>query len=422
MLKLSELSKNTLTLVIGAIIAQIIPFALHPFLRRIYSVEDFGSMTIFLNLFAVLSIISALRYEAAIILPKNNNESANIVSLTFVINIIFSLLLLFSLLFFKNTIAIFLNFPSKYINFLFFLPVGILLFGVCQSINFWLIRHKAFKSSSGNKIVRRLTEGVTQTILGIFKIPGGLFVGDLLGHFANTIAGLRQLFSNQFSFKKVSLRKMTYVKKKYIEYPKYNAIPTLLSSAANALPFLFINKIYSTEVVGYLDLSKLVLSIPLIFISSSISQVIYQQITDKKHERLSVKKDLVNILYVLFAIVFFEVIVVLFFAPNLFAFVFGDQYELSGNFSKILIFSFAFNFIGSAFSSVFMTFEKIKINSIWQITYFSAICCLYFFNFLSIYNFLILYVAIEVIMHLSYCVIIWGILSNYEHEIVKSTI
>jgi len=414
MLKLSELSKNTLTLVIGAIIAQVIPFALHPFLRRMYSVEDFGSMTIFLNLFAVLSIISALRYEAAIVLPKRNNESANIVTLTFVINLIFSLLLLFCLIFFKNTIAIFLNFPTKYINFLFFLPAGILMFGICQSINNWLIRHKAFKSSSGNKIVRRLTEGVTQTVLGILKIPGGLFIGDLLGHFANTIAGLRQLFRNQFSFKNVSHRKIAFVQKRYIEYPKYNAIPTLLSSAANALPFLFINKIYSTEVVGFLDLSKLVLSIPLIFISSAISQVLYQQITQKKHQKLSVKKDILTIVYVLLAIVAIEIIVVMFFAPNLFAFVFGDQYELSGNFSQILVFSFVFNFIGSAFSSVFMTFEKIKINSIWQVIYFSSICLLYFFNNLSIYNFLILYVTIEVVMHFSYCVLIWRILNDYE--------
>jgi O-antigen/teichoic acid export membrane protein len=419
MLKLSDLTKNTLTLVIGALIAQIIPFALHPFLRRIYSVEDFGAMTIFLNLFAVLSIISALRYEVAIVLPKNNNESANIVSLTFVINIIFSLLLLICLLLFKNTIANFLNFPSKYINFLFFLPTGILMFGVCQSINNWLIRHKAFKSSSGNKIVRRLTEGVTQTVLGIFKIPGGLFIGDLLGHIANTLAGIRQLFSNQFSFKKISLRKMSYVKKKYIEYPKYNAIPTLLSSLANALPFLFINKIYSTEVVGYLDLSKLVLSIPLIFISSSLSQVIYQQITDKKHKLLSVKKDILNILYVLFVIVIVEVLVVIFFAPKLFSFVFGDQYELSGIFSKILIFSFALNFIGSAFSSVFMTFEKIKINSIWQVFYFIAICSLYFCEGISITEFLIVYVAIEVVMHTIYCALIFWIINQYENKIAN---
>jgi O-antigen/teichoic acid export membrane protein len=414
MLKLSDLTKNTLTLVIGAITAQVIPFALQPFLRRIYSVEDFGSMTIFLNLFAVLSIISALRYEAAIVLPKKNNESANIVSLTFLLNFLYSLILLVCLLLFKNTIAVFLNFPAKYINFLFFLPAGIFMFGICQSINYWLIRQKAFISSSGNKIVRRLAEGVTQTVLGIFKIPGGLFIGDLLGHFANTIAGLRQLFRNQFSFKNVSQRKMAFVQKKYIVYPKYNAIPTLLSSAANALPFLFINKIYSTEVVGYLDLSKLVLSIPLIFISSALSQVLFQQITFKKHERLSVKKDIITILYAILAIVVIEIIVVMFFAPNIFAVVFGSQYKLSGNFSQILVFSFVFNFIGSAFSSVFMTFEKIKINSIWQIVYFSAICLLCFFNNLSIHTFLMLFVTIEVIMHFSYCVLIWRILNDYE--------
>ena len=135
---------------------------------------------------------------------------------------------------------------------------------------------------------------------------------------------------------------------------------------------------YSTETVGYLDLSKLVLSIPLVFISATISQVLFQQITFKKHDSLSVKNDIKNVLFVLIAIIILEIVVILFFGPLLFGFVFGEKYELSGLFSQILIFSFVLNFIGSTFSSVFITFGKIKINSIWQVFYFIAICSLYF--------------------------------------------
>lgn len=417
LLSKSEFTKNTFILVIGAIVAQSIPLLLHPFLRRIYSPEDFGAIAVYLNIFAMLTIVSALRYEATIVLPKNNNEAANILSLTFIINIIFSTLVLLIILFFKNEVVKFLNFPGKYSNYLYLLPFVSSIFGIYQSINYWLIRHKAFKASTSNKIVRRMVEGAVQSILGLFKIPGGLFIGDLAGNFANLIAGIRQIFKNKYEFRLVSRKKIGYVFKKYIDYPKFNVLPTLLSSAATILPFLFINKMYSTEIVGYLDLSKLVLSIPLIFIASTISQVFFQQTTEKKHSLLSIKNDVKNIMYLLLVVVFIEFIIILLWGPQLFGFVFGEQYKVSGYFSKILLFSFALSFIGSTFSSIFITFEKIRLNSAWQIIYFCAICSLLLFKNVDIYDFLKIYVAIEIVMHLIYCFMIFFIVNGYEKKI-----
>lgn len=415
----SDFSKNTFTLVIGTVIAQAIPFALHPLLRRLYTAEDFGAMAVYLNIFGVITIVSALRYEAAIVLPKSNNEAANVLSLTFIINLIFSLLILVALLLFKDEIVTFINFPTQYANYLYLLPFATSFFGIYQSINYWLIRHKAFKASTSNKIIRRVVEGGIQTGFGLLKIPGGLFVGDLIGNLSNVFAGFKQSIKNSFSLKNVSPKKMRFVFNKYIEYPKYNVLPTLLSSAANVLPFLIINKIYSTETVGFLDLSKLVLSIPLVFISATISQVLFQQITAKKHDSLSVKHDIKNVLMVLLVVAVLEIIVILFLGPMLFAFVFGGQYSLSGDYSQILIFSFILNFIGSTFSSVFITFEKIKINSIWQVTYFAAICSLFFLKGFDIVDFLKIYVGIEVVMHLSYCLLIYRIINKYEKSIAN---
>jgi O-antigen/teichoic acid export membrane protein len=353
------------------------------------------------------------------VLPKNNIAAANILSLACLITIFFSLILFVALFFFKNEIVQLINFPVKYSNYLYFLPFACSAFSIFQSMNYWLIRQKAFKSSANNKIVRRGIEGVIQTVSGVFKIPGGLFFGDLAGNLANVLAGIRQLFRNDFDLKFVSLKKIKCVLKRYSDFPKFNVLPTLLSSAATVLPFLFINKLYSTETVGYLDLSRLVLSIPLIFISSSISQVFFQQTTEKKNSSLSIKKDVMNILYVLLAIVLIEALLILLFGPALFGFVFGSRYEVSGLFSQILVFSFALNFIGSAFSSIFITFEKIRLNSIWQIIYFLAICSLLFLKKTDIYDFLKIYVLIEICMHTAYCVMVYFIVSRYENKIKK---
>jgi len=419
MVKLSDFTKNTVILVSGTVIAQAVPLLLHPFLRRMYSAEDFGAMAVYLNLFALITIIASFRYEAAIVLPKKDNESANILSLAVVINMFVALVLMIALLLFKNQISEKINFPLQYSNYLYLLPLACFFFSISQAMNYWLVRKKAFKASASNKVIRRVSEGVVQLGLGIFKIPAGLFIGDFIGNMSNAITCIRQTFKNNFNLKNVSIKKIKFVSVKYNEYPKFNLIPTLLSSAASVLPFLMINKYYSTEVVGYLDLTRLVLSIPLIFISATISQVLFQQITEKKHQSLSIKNEMRNILFLLLGIIIFEIIMIVFLGPYLFGAIFGEKYVLSGFYAQILVYSFVFNFIGSTFSAVYMTFEKIKINSIWQIVYFVAICSLWFFRNLAIDDFLKLYVGIEIVMHLTYCLIIFLIVNKYERSLVN---
>ncbi|HEY9081996.1 MAG TPA: oligosaccharide flippase family protein, partial [Vicingaceae bacterium] len=319
----SEFTKNTMVLIAGTVVAQAIPLLLHPFLRRIYSAEDFGAMAVFLSLFSMITIVAAFRYESTIVLPKNDNEAANILGLTFLINLCFNSIILLVLVFFKAEIVTLIGFPLKYANYLYFLPFTSFLFCAYQSMNYWLIRQKAFKASSFNKIVRRTAEGIVQVILGVLKFPGGLFVGDFIGNFSNVISGIRQVFKNKFNNAFVSKRKMGFVAKKYIDYPKFNLLPTLLSSAATLLPFLFINKLYSTEIVGYLDLSRMVLSIPLIFISTTISQVLFQKITENKHQQTSILIELRNIFFLLLSIIFIEVILLYFFGDFLFGLIFG---------------------------------------------------------------------------------------------------
>lgn len=413
----SEFYKNTFILIIGTVAAQSIPILLQPVLRRMYSPEEFGSLAVYLTLFSMITIAFSLRYESAIVLPKNNIAAANILVFTFLINAAFSILLLLVIILFRDDICRLINFPERDAAYLFFLPIACLSFSLYQSMNYWLIRQKAFRASANNKVVRRSIEGAAQAGAGSLKVPGGLFLGDLAGNLANTLVGIRQVLKNDFKIKYVSPRKIGYIIKRYSDLPKFNLIPTFLSSAAFVMPFLIINKFYSTETVGYLDLSRLVLSIPLAFISVTVSQVFFQQTTEKKNRSLSIKGDLGSILSMLLIIIAVELAVVLLWGPELFGFVFGSGYELSGAYSRILVFGFALNFITSAFSSIFITFEKIRLNSIWQIAYFLAICSLVFFKGLSIHDFLKIYVLIEVIMHSVSLAMIYYIASAHEKNI-----
>jgi O-antigen/teichoic acid export membrane protein len=417
----SEFSRNTVILIVGSLVAQAIPILLHPFLRRMFAPDDFGAMAIYLNLLAVITIASSLRYESTVVLPENNIEAANLLGLSVIINLIINLLLFFIIFFFEEEIGRLLNIPEKYGHYYYFLPISCFLFGSYQSMNYWLIRMKAFKSSSENKIIRRTIEVGVQFTSGLFKFNGGLFIGDFFGNLGNFLSAFRQVFRNQFTFSMISSKKMRFVFHKYIDYPKYNLLPTLLSNFATIFPFLLFSKFFSIETAGYLDLTRMVLSIPLIFVSSTISQVLFQHVTEKKRNHESIIPDVRNLLIILLVIVAVESLVVFTVGDSIFQVVFGTNYILSSFFSKILIFSFSLNFITSSFSSFFLIFNKIRINSIWQFFYFLSICTLLFMNGTSVEYFLIFYVTIESILLSINLFMLFSIVRSYEISLRKNT-
>lgn len=54
----------------GTTLAQLVNILATPVISRIYSPEDFGVAAVFMSVVSILSVISALRYELAIPLPK----------------------------------------------------------------------------------------------------------------------------------------------------------------------------------------------------------------------------------------------------------------------------------------------------------------------------------------------------------------
>jgi len=413
----SELLRNTSVLISGTVIAQLVPIFLQPFLRRYFTPESFGAFSVYSSIVGILIIVSSLKYEQAIVLPKKDKESLNLVVLSLILNSLFSLVLLAIVLLFNDRLLLLFNIPNKFSIILYFIPLGTFLINTFQSFNYWLIRKKAFVSISLNKFIRRGFEGLTQVILAFFKNAKGLIIGDIIGQLSNIITVIIQTRKNGFSFKKVSYKKIKYVFKKYSEFPKYSLIPGFMSACSFLLPAILINRFYSAEYTGYFDLSKLLLSIPLALVASSVSSVLLQLVSEKFQNKKSFLVEIKPILYIVILISVFEVLIISFFGIDLFKFIFGNIWGFSGEISKILVWSYVLNFFVSSFSSFFISMRRIKTYSVWQIAYFTSILTLLFFKDLPFIDFIKIYVFIEVVCYTVASIIILIMIVKYEKEI-----
>lgn len=102
---------------------------------------------------------------------------------------------------------------------------------------------------------------------------------------------------------------------------------------------------------------------------------------------------------------------------KLFSFVFGNEWELSGEIAKILVFGYGIKFIVSPLSTIFISLEKIKISSIWQIFYFGLICILFLLKDINIKEFLTYYVVIDICCYSIYYILILMTTKKYDRQL-----
>jgi len=112
-----------------------------------------------------------------------------------------------------------------------------------------------------------------------------------------------------------------------------------------------------------------------------------------------------------------EIVLIVFFGIEIFEFIFGVQWSLSGRISQILVWSYALNFIAASFSAVFISLNKIRLLSIWQVIYFAAILSLIFFRNFSFIDFLKVYVSIEIFCYLTIIALMSIIVLKYEQRV-----
>ena len=77
----SSFATDVLKLVTGTTFAQAVTILASPLLTRLYGPEAFGFLALFTSITSIIGVIACMRYEMAIMLPKTDEEAANLLGL-----------------------------------------------------------------------------------------------------------------------------------------------------------------------------------------------------------------------------------------------------------------------------------------------------------------------------------------------------
>ena len=73
---------NVSKLIFGSIFAQGIGVLIAPIVARLFAPEAFGVAALFASITSIIGVLACLRYELSIVLPKTDEEAANLLGLS----------------------------------------------------------------------------------------------------------------------------------------------------------------------------------------------------------------------------------------------------------------------------------------------------------------------------------------------------
>lgn len=361
-------SRGVGILVGGTTSAQILLVLAAPILTRLYKPEDFGLLAVYASLLALIGVISCLRYELAIPLPEDDVEAANLAVLSLLLVAVSTVLTAVLVFMLGTSIAFLLSVPALS-NYLWLLPVGVLLSGAYSVFSYWSLRTKRFSTIAQTKLIQSIATLTIQLIT--FKLGGiGLILGQVAGQSAGTGSLARPALAKS-AFKQISFDGVCRMAKRYRQFPIYSTWGGFMDAASMRLPTVVLSVAFGPSIAGLLSIAERVLQMPASLIGGAISQVFLSSAPEANRQgelKILVEKVSSNLIHIGMP----PAVLIFIAGPELFSFIFGENWRLAGEFARWMTPWLYLHFISSPLSMIFAVTEKMNQSLTWQIIFFAA--------------------------------------------------
>lgn len=334
-IKKSKFIRNVLIVMSGTALAQLITFVLMPIITRLYGPDAIGVLGTFTAIVAILGPVASLTYPIAIVLPKNNYQARSVVKLAiFITCVVFALLVIVLIVAQDKITSIFrLELIS---NFIFLLPLFVLLTGISQVMRQWLIRTKQFKITAKTSIYQALFTNLTKIGGGlIYPLSATLIVIQTIGlAFQST---LMYFLSDRSVWKRNERHSFQDIKSAAInhrDFPIFRAPQVFINAVSQGLPIILLASFFGPAVAGFYSLGKQSLDTPVKLIGSAVQDVFYPKVNEDALKRRKITSSILKAVMGLALIGTIPFGIIIIFGPPIFSLVFGVDWYTAGEYAR----------------------------------------------------------------------------------------
>jgi len=359
--KRSEFFRNILILFSGSFLSQLIPFIVLPILQRYYfSPADFGLLAVFIYFSELFAKVATLKLEYGIVIEKRIKDAINLMYGALRISWVMVILSLIVVLFFRYDIAYYFEAP-KLANYLFLLPIYILVTSFSDVSNYWFNRGKHFKVISYSKITQTSAAEGVKLLTGVL---GFSFVGLISGRITGFAVASLYYIRKFWQYDRVNLRllnrnhsnKMIKKNRKFIFFTTPSVfIGSIINLAYINLFLLYFGK----DIVGMIGVSMTYLSAGFGVISVSFSQVFYSKLAEVK-DKVKMLSKYKRFARNLFALASVPIVCVYAFPSTWAVNILGNEWGELIVIARIMVWWLAIWFVASSLSFVYIRLGRQK--------------------------------------------------------------
>ena len=343
---------------LGTVLAQMINIVVQPILTRVFPAETLGIYTYLISLATMIIPVASLKLDMLVVSAPDDKEAQYITDVCIVINILISLIYAIVILIGYRISDN--NIFNKYGAIIYVVPVLVFTNGIRFLFISYLNRYKEYKTISVIAIIREAIRAIIQVGAGVLSL--GVFSLSM-GYAVSPLFGLNIQMKNYI--KKLKERpRLTVQKFKEIILIKGKRqilflVPAqFINSFSSSLVTISITALFSAKILGYYSAGVRILDIPIVFITSNVSKVCYQRISENVSNNKPVLKTLMSVIVVLSAVSVIGFGTLYLIAPRLSEIVFGKGYRIAGEYIRCLCVMYAVRLVATSFAGVYTVFKK----------------------------------------------------------------
>ncbi len=335
---MSTITKNIVILLTGSGFSQLIPFIVLPILSRLYTSDDFGDLSLYVNVVSILVIIATGRFEEAILLPKKDSTSSYIMLGSIIAATIFSILILLLAIIIKY--FVFSIYPADNISkWVLLVPISVFSISIYNVLSMFANRYRLYKYMSIGGFVKSAVTSIIKIGGGVKKLGAiGLVIGNVFGNISSAlfISIICYRFKG-YQLKYISLKKIRKALNIYTDFPKYNMPREIINSVSGSLPIFIFYKYFGNSVTGLYAMALALSYIPIQIFVQTIYQVYSEKIINDYNKRRAISKSIYKLIKIIALTFVVPFILIAIFAPNITVFILGDKWLESGIILQYLI-------------------------------------------------------------------------------------
>lgn len=391
----SDFAKDTAILTLGTLLAQLVGIASMPVMSRLYSPADFGQLAVFMAVVGVTGIAVTLRYEATIMLPKEESQSTNLTLLSLALALCLGVMLSVLAWVAPDEIKVWLGIHALG-N---WLPVAVLT-GIGSAIVAtganWFNRHRAYSQIVKQRVIQSFVAVAVAVTLGYSDNASGLVTAQIT---ALLVTSLVVMLKIRPLLQHWSMKAVVAVAREHITGPKFLLPTALLDMVTMQLPVFLITAWFSSDSAGQFSMAWRILGLPMALIGGAVGQVFFQRFSQVWPDVPAAQELLFKTWKVLLFAGLPPTVVVMVFGESLFVFVLGDAWREAGVMAAVMAPMLLAMLISSPTSSTFIILGLQRYSFLFGIAVFiyRPICIYIGFKYNNIYTSLFLFSSIEII-------------------------